>query len=175
MAVFKRPGISTYSYDFRFDGNRYSGATGVADIEAARRIEQQVRNELYSASAGFCKAIINRAKTRLPDKASAKSGYVYMIRNGFFIKIGHSHDPAERVRSINTASPDGCELLFWFRGSQKLERQIHKEFAACHYKKEWFFLCGKLKQFVEDFETARAQAGAQGITQKSHAGLISAA
>ncbi len=168
MVVLKRPGSEIYSYDFRFDGVRYSGSTGVSDRETALQFEQNVRGELYTATSGFCRAIISRARARLPERTKAKSGYVYMIRTGYFIKIGHSFDPSERVRSINTASPDGCELLFWFRGAQQLERQMHKEFAACHYKKEWFFQCGKLKQFIIEFEKSRTHVGAQEITQNLH-------
>lgn len=169
MVVYQRPGNGIYSYDFRFDGNRYSGSTGVYARDEAQEIERRIRGELYNENSGFCRAIIRRAKSKLPEKTKAKCGYVYMIRSGYFIKIGHSLDPAERFRTISTATPDGCELLFFFRGSMQLERQMHREFSACHFKKEWFFLCGKLKRFVEEFERSQLHGDDSEITQKFHA------
>lgn len=163
MAVYKRKNSETYSYDFLVDGVRYSGGTGTADLDRAIAYEKSLRDELLSTSS-FCRSVIRRARRSVPAKASARAGYVYMIRSGYFIKIGHSHDPEQRFKSINTASPDGCELLFCIRGSMKIERELHREFAACHYKKEWFFLCGKLRHFVEEFEKGDASGAEHGVT-----------
>jgi hypothetical protein len=151
MSVYKRGDGEFYTYDFRMDGVRYSGFTGTADVEEARLFEKTIRDEVLAMSS-FCRTILRKARRQFPTGAAARRGYVYVIRSGYFIKIGHSQDPAERFRSINTSTPDGCELLFFLPGEMKLERELHSEFAACHYKKEWFFLCGKLKRFIAEFE-----------------------
>ncbi len=151
MAVYKRRDSTAYSYDFQLAGARYSGSTGTADLAEAEAFERSVRNSLISMNR-FCQAILRRARLQIGQTRQNKIGYVYMIRAGYFIKIGHSNDPNQRLKSINTANPEGCELLLCIRGSAALERQLHREFEACHYKKEWFFLCGKLKSFVNQLE-----------------------
>ncbi len=157
MSLYKRSDSDFYSYDFQLDGRRYSGSTGTDDLQQAQRFEQTMRNDANGVSI-LCRSVIRRAARKLPTTIRSNSGYVYMIRSGYFIKIGHSNDPASRLKSISTATPDDCEVLFCIPGDVKLERRLHTEFAACHYKKEWFFLCGKLKQFVDEFEVADAKS-----------------
>lgn len=151
MTVYRRNGTDLYSYDFRVDGVRYSGSTGASDEVSARSIEESIRAEISGLDA-FCRSIIRKAKKSLPAMPSANRGYVYMLRSGYFIKIGHSLNPAERLKTISTSSPNECELLFCLLGSAALERRLHASFAPCHYQREWFFLCGKLKHFVTEFE-----------------------
>lgn len=43
MSIFKRTGQDTWSYDFRFNGNRYSGNTGATSKREAERIESRIR------------------------------------------------------------------------------------------------------------------------------------
>lgn len=159
MAVYKRANTEIYSYDFRVDGTRYSGSTGTADLEAARQLEADMRKDAMSVSI-LCRSVLRKAARRLPEGRRTRRGYVYMLRSGYFIKIGHSLDPAERLKAISTSTPNGAELLFTIPGNLRLEHELHAEFAACHYQREWFFLCGKLKRFVEEFE-AYAQASKQ--------------
>lgn len=151
MTVFIRKDTGLYSYDFQVDGVRYSGPTATADRVEAIAFEKSIRLEIPRMDA-FCLAILRKAKTDVPKRATAQSGYIYMLRSGYFIKIGHSQDPADRLKTINTSTPDGCDLLFCFPGSIAFERKIHKAFSACHHRGEWFFLCGKLRTFVERFE-----------------------
>lgn len=43
MSVYRRPGQETYSYDFRWRGRRFSGATGCATKREAERVEAERR------------------------------------------------------------------------------------------------------------------------------------
>lgn len=43
MSVYKRPGADTYSYDFRWAGNRFSGSTGCRTKREAERFEEAER------------------------------------------------------------------------------------------------------------------------------------
>ncbi len=156
MSVYQRASGGVYYYDFRLDGARYSGCTGTENLVEAREFERIARADVARVNS-FCRTIIRKAKKGKTSRRS-KRGYVYMMRSGYFIKIGQSNDPAERFRAISTATPDDCELLFSIPGDLSLERQLHREFAASHYKKEWFFLCGKLKQFIEQFEIEKQGA-----------------
>ena len=153
MSVYKRGDSNLYSYDFRLDGERYSGFTGTDDLDEALAIERSVKDGLLGRSA-FCRRIIRSARRSLPTRETSRRGYVYMMKAGYFVKIGHSLEPTERWKAISTATPHDCELLFCMPGSLAFERQLHAEFAACHYNKEWFFNCGKLKGFIQDFEKA---------------------
>ena len=163
MAVYKRSGCEQYSYDFRLDGKRYSGSTETSDLEEAREVEKNIRDGLQPMT-GLCQSVIRKAKRNLPSAAKSHRGYVYVLKSGYFIKIGHSTDPKERVRNITTSTPGPCKMLFCFQGGPQVERALHAEFAACHYRGEWFFLCGKLKGFVEAFERQDARPETHSLT-----------
>lgn len=55
MSVFKRPGQSEFSYDFRLRGNRFSGGTGCTTRRAAEAYEDRVKEKAKAAA-------IDRAK-----------------------------------------------------------------------------------------------------------------
>lgn len=149
MSVFLRPGSPAYSYDFRHGKQRYSGSTGTTDRTEALLFEAAVRDAAVGPST-LARAILKNAKRRVPNRKSA-TGYIYVIKSGYFVKVGHSNNPRERLETIATASPETCELIFCLRGSVTLERQLHREFAASHYRGEWFFYCGRLRRFIEEF------------------------
>jgi integrase len=46
VSVYKRPGQETYSFDFRFRGQRFSGATGCTTRRDAERFEEDERTRL---------------------------------------------------------------------------------------------------------------------------------
>lgn len=45
MSVYKRPGASTYTYDFELGGRRLSGDTGEAEKRKAEKFQEQVRRQ----------------------------------------------------------------------------------------------------------------------------------
>lgn len=151
MSVYKRTNSNFYTYDFRLDGVRYSGQTHCADIKDALAYEDAIRREIATIS-GLCRSILKRAISSRKTAITSRKGFVYMLKSEYFIKIGHSIDPIERIRTLSTAMPTECEMLFCIRGGVELERSLHDEFRSCHYRNEWFFCCGKLKQFVEEFK-----------------------
>jgi len=157
VSVYRRAGSDIYRYDFELDGARYTGSTGATDIIEARAFERQVAADKQGIGI-TCRSVLRKAVSRASGSRRSSKGSVYMIKSGYFVKIGHSFDPKERIRSIQTATPDACELLFCIPGSQKLERSLHQEFAACHYQREWFFYCGKLKAFIDELTAERLQS-----------------
>jgi len=48
MSVYKRPGQTVYSYDFRLAGCRYSGSTGRAEKRAAERLEAEIKQKAHA-------------------------------------------------------------------------------------------------------------------------------
>lgn len=84
----------------------------------------------------------------LPEQVSSRvecrrSTYVYLIKadNGL-IKIGIASDVNGRFINIDSMSPVPLSLLFSFYNEDALrvERKLHKRFAAKRVKGEWFNL-----------------------------------
>ncbi|MAM13055.1 MAG: hypothetical protein CML23_21905 [Rhizobiaceae bacterium] len=164
MTIYKRGDSECYSYDFWLDGRRYSGNTQTDDYEDARAIESTIKAEIVTISP-LCRSVLKRARRTLPKKMPAAAGYVYFIKSSHFVKIGYSNEPSERIKKIFTSTPLDCELLFCVKGTLRLERQLHSEFAACHHQREWFFYCGKLKAFLTEFEAAQRHSLPQELPQ----------
>lgn len=172
MTVFKRANKPNYEYDFQLGGRRYSGTTGTIDYDEAVEFEGRVRADVDGQSI-FARSILKRARRQLPIRQTAR-GFVYVLQSGYFIKIGYSNDPNVRIRSILTSTPDECELVFVIPGGIDLERRLHREFAASHYRREWFFLCGKLKHFIAEFRKADPETKSpEGTPENGTADLIS--
>lgn len=69
-------------------------------------------------------------------------GYVYLIKTNEYTKIGISIDPARRLDSIDGSSPYEVSLIHLIEtdNMQRLETELHSQFAAKHHRKEWFLL-----------------------------------
>lgn len=68
------------------------------------------------------------------------SSYVYLVRLGGAIKIGHSSDPEQRLKALATGSPSPPELVAVFEGDRRLEKALHVYFAHKRQHREWFAL-----------------------------------
>lgn len=67
------------------------------------------------------------------------TGRVYFIQDGHGrLKIGYSNDPAERLRSLQTAHGAELTLLGSIPGTIATERELHKRFADLRLTGEWF-------------------------------------
>lgn len=88
---------------------------------------------LFMAKFGWLPSdeeLYNRIKTR--------TGWVYFIQCGEFIKIGFSGDPLFRLRAIQKSNPNRCQLVATQRGERDLERKIHRHFWKARRDGEWF-------------------------------------
>lgn len=65
MSVFKRPGQSEYSYDFRLRGHRFSGRTGCTTRREAKAHEEGVRDRAKAAAIDRTKPMTIAAATTL--------------------------------------------------------------------------------------------------------------
>jgi hypothetical protein len=54
------------------------------------------------------------------------------------VKIGLSHDPASRLRHLQTASAARLHLLGTMTGSGRVERQLHRAWHRARLGGEWF-------------------------------------
>lgn len=77
------------------------------------------------------------------------SGYVYFLRCGDRVKIGHSVYPDARLAAVQSWCPYHLELVASIKGDKKLERNIQNCFADHHSHNEWFVLGTRLSDFLK--------------------------
>ena len=71
---------------------------------------------------------------------------VYIAKSGEYYKIGISDNPPERIKQLNTASPERIQLVSEYKSVNAVaaEKRLHKSLR--HYRKngEWFALTPKM-------------------------------
>lgn len=79
------------------------------------------------------------------------SGFVYFLKPTDFdgpIKIGHSRNPARRMKSFLRSSPFPLELLGFVPGGRPDERFLHACFRDQHSHAEWFRHSPELREAI---------------------------
>ena len=87
-----------------------------------------------------------------------KEYIVYLLRHKNipeYTKIGYTGDLQNRVKSLQTASPTGIEVIktykFPKRRAEQLEQGLHKKYHFKHSHLEWFKLTNEDIQDIDDF------------------------
>lgn len=80
------------------------------------------------------------------------NGWVYFVRAGERVKIGHSLNVDARLTALQTGSPYKLELLAIVPGTVRDEAGFHRKFAALREHGEWFRYEGDLREYLESFE-----------------------
>lgn len=67
-------------------------------------------------------------------------GYIYAIQARALrvIKIGYASNPANRLKSLQTGSPDLLNMIGLWRGVLQDEIDLHLEFGKLRVHGEWF-------------------------------------
>ena len=74
------------------------------------------------------------------------------------VKIGFTDKSLkERLSNLRTANPH-IRILGWIPGTEKTEKQLHKQFKHLHHAREWFYYRDELKTFVRNVVNARVSA-----------------
>jgi excisionase family DNA binding protein len=74
---------------------------------------------------------------------------VYVVRCESFIKIGKAMDTDFRLSYLQAANPFDLEVIAILKGDgNKLERELHKRFAAHRHRGEWFRLSPELHKWI---------------------------
>jgi hypothetical protein len=68
---------------------------------------------------------------------------VYVIVSGEFVKIGIARDPAKRVKSLRTGTPEGAQVFYSRQfpdtiSARYIERYCHRQLWKCRESGEWF-------------------------------------
>ncbi len=94
----------------------------------------------------------NRRTERRRRERAASGGFLYFIRRGRFVKIGHTGYVEGRLASLQTASPLPLTLLVAFSGcSDQDERDAHLHFKEYRERGEWFRLEGRLAKAMAPY------------------------
>lgn len=66
--------------------------------------------------------------------------YVYLIRAGERIKVGHSANLDRRLRAFQTGNAEECHVVsaIWLRNAAEVERQLKDNLAQFRHREEWF-------------------------------------
>lgn len=74
------------------------------------------------------------------ERKKLEIGYVYFVQGecGGSIKIGHSQNPKDRLKGLQTGYPDTLIILFMMPGSEQEEFALHEKFRHIKLNGEWF-------------------------------------
>lgn len=87
--------------------------------------------------------------------------FVYFIgaRSLARVKIGQTQgSPHERMRALQTGSPERLEVLAMVHGGPSLEAELHERFAASRVHGEWFDRTPELDAFLLGIRLANPRA-----------------
>jgi len=78
--------------------------------------------------------------------------YIVISKNGLF-KIGYTSSQLKsRIAHIKSGSPCEIELLLYFDGDKKIEKQLHGKYSHLCVKGEWFALQkNDLLSIIDDY------------------------
>jgi len=89
-----------------------------------------------------------------PEPAQPKSGFVYYVRSGGFIKIGWTSDLTKRMKGY----PPDSVLLAVEPGPRQLETRRHKQFA--HHRthgREWYTMAPTLTHHIDSVKAEHGE------------------
>lgn len=89
-----------------------------------------------------CADFFGGRKKGFPPKRNKTKGYVYLITDGTFFKIGQSITPKKRLAAMRTTSPSELVLLHVIATDDMdtLETRLHSKFSKKNIRGEWFRL-----------------------------------
>lgn len=130
---------------------RFRLGTPVENIQAWREGTRAAVKFIDSTTAGEQAAAL---KQRKKDSSTARlllKGwcYLYIVSNGKAAKIGRAVNVAERLKELQTSSPEPLTLMAAAPIHASIEPYIHKRFAHLRMQGEWFRLTPQLFNFAE--------------------------
>lgn len=77
-----------------------------------------------------------------------KTGIIYFIECGDFIKIGFTYSLKQRMRAMQSSNPFDLRLMHKMRGSLAREAQLMAKFRHLRHRGEWFRKAPDLVRFI---------------------------
>lgn len=91
------------------------------------------------------------AKPELPTpRREAGDTFIYFLRAGEFVKIGHSARWKNRMAGMQTGSPYTIVPLLVLVGKADMERKLHVRFRIDHFRGEWFHMGPAIRAFIKE-------------------------
>lgn len=100
-------------------------------------------------------SIIERLLQHKPR--NVRSGTIYFVRTGDFVKIGFAKDLPRRMTALRIGCPHPLELILAIKGHIGVESEMHIRFEQYWHRGEWFRYEGELRSFVEANRTTNEQ------------------
>jgi hypothetical protein len=71
---------------------------------------------------------------------SSHGAYVYLIREGTRVKVGHSKSVTSRLRLFQTGNAEECHVVaaIWLLNAEEIEKQLKDDLAEYRHRGEWF-------------------------------------
>lgn len=98
-----------------------------------------------SIGSQFCESCQIQSKRPISNKYWPR---IYFIKQGDFVKIGVSRDIDNRIKALQTGSPDELELLADEYGDEITERWLHELFSNQWHRGEWFRLDDEIINYI---------------------------
>jgi hypothetical protein len=109
-----------------------------ATVEFAKNNDIVSLNDKCIAEVSGDFPIVTRSYTNLKRNTPTKI-YVMLDKNTGYFKIGRSHNPKKREKTLQSEKPT-IELLFSFDATEELEKELHVVFGDKRIRGEWFYL-----------------------------------
>lgn len=93
--------------------------------------------------AKFTQADVARAKIE-------RKTFIYFMRAGEFIKIGHSRNWRSRMSDMQTGSPHTIVPLLVLIAAESDERKLHVRFRKSRFRGEWFHSSPAIQSYIKD-------------------------
>lgn len=81
-------------------------------------------------------------------------GFVYLVRAGRHVKIGHATSPSQRLDRVQCGNPLPLTTLCLIPGSRRTETRLHHAFAPLRQRGEWYAYGPTLREFVRGVKAA---------------------
>lgn len=89
-----------------------------------------------------------------------RDGIIYAIGRGSWVKIGFTRgDAVERVKTLQTSSPEPLEIIATFPGTMDDERALHARFERLRASGEWFRREGDLAEWLSNLAPSPSLSG----------------
>jgi DNA-binding XRE family transcriptional regulator len=97
---------------------------------------------------------------------------LYFIKNGRYVKIGHTNNIKLRLSDLQVANPERLSVIGLIEGSRNDEAELHNKFKHLSAGGEWFYYTEELIDFIQNLETDLMWRYGFINEQKSPIGLI---
>ena len=88
-------------------------------------------------------------------------GGIYFVGFGDYVKIGFTSTPVQkRLAALQAECPEPLVVYASIPGTMRLERELHRRFAASRLQSEWFRKTPELLDYIESIKEISAQEAA---------------